>query len=164
MALDVMLIVLGVLFTIIGVLGCVLPVLPGSFMNYFAILLLHFTSRIEFSTYFLLTWALIVVLVQVFSFYIQIWGTKQFGGGKGGMKGSTIGIILGLFIFPPWGVILFPFIGAVLGELGDNKDFNSALKAGTGAFLGFIGGVVANLIVAVALSFHFFKAAIGYFF
>ena len=160
MALDITLIIIGILLSIIGIMGSILPVLPGSFVNYIAILMLHFTSRVEFSIQFLISWAIIVIIVQALNYYVPIWGTKKFGGGKKGIKGCTIGTILGIFILPPWGIIILPFIGAVIGELADDKQFTQALKAGTGAFLGFIGGVIMNLVVAIILTFTFFKAII----
>lgn len=60
---DYVLVTLGVIFTLTGILGCVLPMLPGPPINYLAILLLHFTSNHQFSTRFLVIWAIIAALV-----------------------------------------------------------------------------------------------------
>jgi len=156
MALDIILTLLGTLCIIIGIIGCILPALPGPPVSYAGILLLHFTSKVEFSLQFLLIWAFIIILVQILDYYIPIWGTKKLGGGKKGAWGCAIGAIAGIFIFPPWGFIILPFIGAVIGEIIDEKDFTGALKAGLGAFLGFLTGVVIKLIVAISLAVFFF--------
>lgn len=164
MTLDIIFTILGAALMIVGIIGCVVPALPGVPLNYMGIVLLHLTSRVQFSTSFLAIWAIIVILVQVFDYYIPIWGTKKLGGGKYGIWGSGIGIIAGIFIFPPWGIIIFPFAGAVIGELIDKKEFKTALKAGFGTFVGFIAGTLIKLTVAVILTFYFVKEVIGAFF
>ena len=155
--LDIILIILGSLFVILGFLGCVLPVLPGPPISYLGILLLHFTSKVSFSPAFLIIWAIIIIIAQVLDYYVPIWGTKKFGGGKKGVWGSTIGIVLGVFLLPPFGIIIFPFVGAVVGEMLDDKEFNLAIKAGFGSFLGFIAGTITKLIIALILAYYFFK-------
>lgn len=157
MVLDIILISLGIILIVIGILGCIIPMLPGVPLNYVGIILLHLTSRVEFSTEFLIMWGIVVIAVQLLDYYIPIWGTKKLGGGSKGAWGCTIGVILGLFIIPPYGIIILPFLGAVAGELIDNKEINVALKAGFGAFLGFLTGTLLKLIVAIILSFYYFK-------
>lgn len=157
MTVDVLLIIAGFICIITGIAGCILPGLPGIPFSYLGVLLLHFTSQVEFSHQFLVGWAIVVVAVQLLDYYIPIWGTKKLGGGKKGARGSLIGIVLGIFIFPPWGMIICPFAGAVVGELLDDKPFDIALKAGFGAFIGFVAGTLAKLIVALVLTFYFLQ-------
>ena len=160
MVLDTLLIIIGSIFIVTGFLGCLLPVLPGVPLSYIGILLLHFTSKVEFSLHFLIIWGIVVVLVQVLDYYVPIWGTKKFGGGSKGAWGSAIGVAVGIFVLPPWGIIIMPFVGAVIGELIDNKDLQTALKAGFGSFIGFLAGTVIKLVVALVLAFYFFKEII----
>ncbi len=157
MTLDIVLIILGVILIIVGIIGCIVPALPGAPLNYISLILLNFTSKVEFSVQFLIVWGLVVIAVQILDYYIPIWGTKRFGGGTKGTWGSAIGIVLGIFIFPPYGMIILPFVGAVIGELIDDKELKVALKAGFGAFIGLLAGVVMKLAVAIILSFYFFK-------
>lgn len=164
MTLDIILIVSGLICILAGIAGCLIPAIPGVPLNYAGIILLHFTSKVQFNTDFLLIWALVVVVVQILDYYVPIWGTKKFGGGKKGAWGSALGVIAGIFIFPPWGIIIFPFVGAVVGELFDNKESSVAIKAGFGAFLGFVAGTLMKLVVALILSFYFFKELFQNFF
>lgn len=164
MTLDIILIIIGTILIIAGILGCIIPALPGVPLNYLGIILLQFTSRIDFSTQFLIVWGIIVIVVQILDYYIPIWGTKKLGGGSYGSWGAAIGVIAGMFILPPWGIIFMPLVCAVIGELLDNKEFKVALKAGFGAFIGFLAGIVMKLTVAIILSFFFFREVYRYFF
>jgi Uncharacterized protein conserved in bacteria len=156
---DILLIILAGLCLLIGLLGSVLPILPGVPISYIGILLLHFTSKVQFSTEFLIFWAVIVVLIQVLDYFIPIWGTKKFGGTKIGVWGSVIGMIVGLF-FGPWGIILGPFVGAIVGELIAGKETKLAVKAGFGAFIGFLFGTIAKLIVGGFLIYYYVEALV----
>ncbi|WP_185153841.1 DUF456 domain-containing protein [Dysgonomonas sp. 520] len=153
---DIALIVLGIILIIAGIVGCIVPLIPGVPLSYLGIIMLHFTSTAQFSPCFLLIWGLIVILVQILDYYIPVWGTKKFGGGSKGAWGSAIGVVVGIF-FSPIGIIVCPFIGAVVGELIDDKKPDVALKAGFGAFIGFLAGTVMKLAVSVILAFYFFK-------
>lgn len=159
--LDIVLITLGIIFLLIGLAGCILPVLPGPPISYVGILLLHFTEKHQFSSQFLIIWAIIAIVVTVLDNVIPVWGTKKYGGSKKAIWGSMIGLVLGLFLFPPFGIIIGPFAGAVVGELMDGKQGNAALRSGFGAFVGFLGGTLLKLVTAGMITFYFFKELIG---
>ncbi len=156
---DVFLIIAAGILVVLGFLGCILPVLPGAPLSYLGVLLLHFTSYAPFSNEFLIFWAVVVIVVQILDYYIPVWGTKRFGGSRWGSIGSAIGVIIGLFL-GPWGIILGPFAGAVIGELLYGRASGEALKAGLGSFIGFLAGTVVKLIVAGFLIFYYVKALI----
>ena len=169
---DVILIILGAICLLLGLIGCVAPVLPGVPLSYLGLLLLHWTDRAQFSWQFLTIWAVVVVVIQVLDYFIPAWGTKKFGGSKYGVWGSTIGLFVGLFM-GPWGIIVGPFVGAVLGELlyfnrhpqdrieqSENTNFNRALRAGFGSFIGLLTGTILKLICCGMMVFYFVKELI----
>jgi uncharacterized protein YqgC (DUF456 family) len=158
---DILLLIIGIIFLFVGLAGCVLPVIPGPPLSYLGLLMLHFTSKYQFSNEFLLVWAAIVVVVTVIENLIPLWGTKKFGGSKRAVWGSLIGLLAGLFLFPPFGIIICPFIGAVVAELTTGKNSTDALRAGFGAFLGFIGGTILKLITSGVMIFYFFKEIVA---
>ena len=151
---DIFLIILGAICLLIGILGCVLPVLPGVPLAYCGLLLLHATDKVQFSWQFLVIWAVVTVVVQVLDSVVPIWGTKKFGGSKMGVWGSTIGLLVGLF-FGPWGIVLGPFLGAVVFELIDGKNTRLALKAGWGSFVGLMTGTILKLICCGLMTYYF---------
>ncbi len=158
---DIVLITFAVLLMISGILGCILPLIPGPPLSYIGLLLLHFTVRFQFSTRFLVIWAVITILVITLDYLIPVWGTKKFGGSKQGVWGSIIGLVFGLFFFPPFGIIIGPFAGAVIGEFTAGKDPKSALKSGFGSFAGFIAGMVLKLSVSGMMAWYFTKELIS---
>lgn len=145
---DIFLIILSALLMIVGLLGCILPALPGPPVSYIGFLLLHFTDKVQFSTTQILVLLALVVIAQVIDYFIPVLGSKYSGGTKWGSWGAFIGSVLGLF-FLPWGLLLGPFAGAVVGELLGNADMKSALKSGMGALLGFILGTVLKLALCM---------------
>lgn len=154
---DVVLIVFGIIFIVGGLLGCVLPIIPGPPLSYVGLLLLHFTDRYQFSTRFLIIWAVVTAVVYALDYLIPAWGTKKFGGSKRGVWGSIIGLIVGLIFFPPFGLIIGAFVGAVVGELTAGKESGAALKSGFGSFIGFLMGTVLKLITSGIMTWYFFK-------
>ena len=151
---DILLIILGILCLLTGLVGCFLPILPGPPVSYVGLLFLHFTDRIHFSTTHLILWAMLVIIVQV----TPMLGTKYSGGGKWGNWGCMIGTIAGLFVLPPWGVLIGPFAGAVIGELFGGKKSAEAFKAGLGAFVGFLFSVVVKVSVCGYFIYSFVAA------
>ena len=154
---DYVLIAVGVIFIISGILGCVLPIIPGPPLSYIGLLFLHFTEKYDFSSKFLIIWAAITIAVYAIDYVIPVWGTKKFGGSKRGVWGSIIGLLIGLFFFPPIGIIIGPFLGAVIGELSAGKDSGTALKSGFGSFMGFLTGTLLKLITSGMMTWYFFK-------
>lgn len=143
---DILLIILGAICMIIGLAGCVLPMIPGPPVAYAGLLLLHFTEKAQFTTAQLLTWLFIVILLQVLDYFIPMLGSKYNGGSRWGARGCLIGTVAGLF-FMPWGIILGPFLGAFLGELLGGRKTGQALKSGLGSLFGFLFGTVLKCVV-----------------
>ena len=172
---DILLIVLGAICLLLGLIGCVAPVLPGVPLSYLGLLLLHWTDRVQFSWQFLVVWGVVVVVIQILDYFIPAWGTKKFGGTKYGVWGSTIGLVVGLFM-GPLGIVVGPFIGAVLGELiyfnrhpqttlseteqNKNSNFNRALRAGFGSFIGLLTGTLIKVICCGVMIAYFVKELI----
>jgi uncharacterized protein YqgC (DUF456 family) len=162
-AVDIVLIIFGVFFLIVGIAGCILPVIPGPPLSYIGLLFLHFTSKYQFTNDFLIMWAVIAIAVTILDNLIPIWGTKKYGGSKKAVWGSAIGLVIGLFLFPPFGIIIGPFAGAVVGELVDGKHGFEAIKSGFGAFIGFLGGIILKLISSGFMVYHFFRMLIQHY-
>ncbi len=158
---DWFLAILGGILMVVGIVGAIVPVLPGPPISYLGLLLLHWTGWAEFSTQFLVIMAAVAAAVTAVDYVVPVWGTKKFGGSKAGVRGSTIGLIIGVFFFPPIGIIVGPFIGAVIAELMVNADdFNKALRSGFGSLVGFLMGIGLKLGASLLMTVYFVRALI----
>ncbi|MFP4023178.1 MAG: DUF456 domain-containing protein [Thiohalospira sp.] len=157
---DWILLVLSIILIIAGLLGCILPVIPGPPLSFLGLLIVHFTKFADFTTNFLLIVAFIAILVTVLDYLVPIWGTKRFGGTKAGMWGSGIGMVIGMIFLGPLGLILGPLAGAIIGESLNGAENKDAFRSGLGAFFGFLMGVGLKLAASIYITWHFFKEII----
>lgn len=157
---DIALYIIAGLCLVVGTIGCVLPGLPGVPLAFLALIFMHITDKYQYSWQFLVIWLAVVVVISILDFVIPAWGTKKFGGTKAGAWGATIGVVVGLFL-GPWGIILGPFAGAVIGELVANRKDTNPLKAGFGSFLGILSGTVLKLICCGMMIYYYLKTLVG---
>ncbi len=154
---DILLIVIGVICTIVGILGCFLPIIPGPPISFLALVLLDLTEKNPFDSNTLWTWGIVTAAVTALDYIVPIYGTKKFGGTKRGVWGSTIGLVIGLFFFPPFGIIIGPFVGAFLGEMSNgDTDNKTALRSAFGSFIGFVVGTLLKLVASGWMAWLFF--------
>jgi hypothetical protein len=148
---DIFLLILGFILMLVGILGSFLPILPGPPISWVGLLLLHSTSAIDMNWTFLGITLAIALIVFALDYVIPAIGTKKFGGTKAGVIGTTVGLIVALIfpVFGPFGIIIWPFIGALVGELLNKADKKTATKAAFGSFLGFLTGTFMKFLVAI---------------
>ncbi len=160
---DILLLVLGIISMLAGIVGSFLPVLPGPPLCYMGLILLHFSKFASFSPSFFIIYGLITLLIFIADFFMPAGVAKVYGASKYGTWGTSIGIVAGIFFLPPFGLIIFPFLGALIGELIQKKPTNLALKAAWGSFLGFLFGIFLKISLCLVMTFHFIKAVIAYY-
>ena len=161
---DIFLLALGFILMLVGILGSFLPVLPGPPISWVGLLLLYSTSVIPMNWTFLGITLAIALLVIALDYIIPAMGTKKFGGTRAGVIGTTIGLVVALIfpIFGPFGIIIWPFIGALVGELLNKADKKTATKAAFGSFLGFLTGTFLKFMVAIVFLGLFISKAWQY--
>ncbi len=102
---DIIWIIVGAICLLVGLAGCFLPALPGPPLSYVGMILLHLTDKVQFTATQLIVWAILVIIVQVLDYLTPLIGTKYSGGSKWGNRGCIAGTVIGIFLFPPWGII-----------------------------------------------------------
>jgi hypothetical protein len=152
---DYLLTVLGALLVLFGLLGCILPILPGPPLSFAGLLLSYFSRFGNFSHSLLIWTGLAALLVTVLDYLLPIWTTKKLGGTKRGIWGATLGLVLGFFILPPLGVVVGPFFGAFIGELSGGEPKSKALRSALGSFIGFLLGTGLKLAVSGTITYYF---------
>ncbi len=146
---DLSLTVLSGLLLLLGVVGCVVPFLPGPILSFLGITTLALTTRSP-SWQTLLLLGGLAALVTVFDYIAPVVGAKWFKCSKTGMRFSLIGTVVGLF-FLPFGILIGPLLGAIIGEMYSGKRFLRACWAGVGVFTGYVGGLVFKITFCLYL-------------
>jgi len=146
---TILLYVVGAALVIIGLIGIVLPALPGHALILAGLIVAAWAegfTRVGI-------WTLVVIgIIGAASYLVDFAaaavGAKRLGASSRAMIGAGLGTIAGLFFGLP-GVIFGPFVGAVLGELTVDTDIRRAGKAGVAAWIGFAIGTA----IKVAMGF-----------
>lgn len=154
----IVLIILGFILIIVGLVGSVAPGLAGPPFSFAALILLSIAKHWEpFSAQFLVVMGGLTGLALVLDYILPALGARRYGASKYGFWGAGVGMIIGIFFIPPWGMIIGAFLGAVAGELIVQDQAQKALRAGWGVFVGFMLGTLFKLILSGVMAFYFIK-------
>ena len=153
---STVLIILAFLCLAIGIAGAVIPGLPGPPVSWVGLLLAALTPYVSTSATMLIVTAVIAAVITVLDYVVPSLSTKHNGGSKYGIWGCNIGLVISIIGLPfgPQGligVIFWPFAGALVGEYINKHDWQPALRAAWGAFLGFLTGTLLKLVYCIAL-------------
>ena len=143
--------ILCLILLFLGIIGTVLPVLPGLLLSICGLLIYKFGTDSDLSIIYIWVFGILTLVSIVLSYVIPAKTNQKYGGTRWGSIGSIIGTIIGMF-FPPIGFLIGMFAGVFIGELlHDSKDMTKAWKSTKGAFIGFIYGTGFSLVVGVAM-------------
>ncbi|MBW7894621.1 MAG: DUF456 domain-containing protein [Opitutaceae bacterium] len=154
---------LTVSLLLIGLIGCIVPLLPGTtFILIGAVL--HKLLLPDSMGWSVVAWVSALWFLSIVADFIGVMiGAKLFGGGKWGMTGATGGAFVGMFFSLP-ALLLGTFLGAVVAEkYGAKRTDRESLKAGVGATVGFFISTAARLFCAVAMIALIIAAATDWF-
>ncbi len=158
---SIFLAILAILLGVVGLLGSVVPVLPGPPISWIGLLLMSFTKYSDMAPWSIIVWLVVTIVVTLADNFLPVVMTKKFGGSRQATIGTFIGMVLGMFILPPWGMVICPFFGALIGELvGNRSEGRVALRVAMGAFIAFIGGVGIKLIASGMMLFYMVRELI----
>ncbi len=162
---DATLIIIGFILMFVGIAGAIMPVIPGTPISWLGLLLLYLTSIIAMDWWFISITFVIAIGIYILDYVIPAMGTKRFGGTKAGAWGAIIGLFVGMFFIPiPFGFLIGSFLGALFGEMiVSNTEFEPALKAAFGSFIGFLASTVLKVFATlVFLGLFVYKAYVNW--
>lgn len=142
-------------FVVLGVIGTLLPFLPGHLMIFLAALVpwLSLEDRGGLGWWTLATLGVGLVVSQVVEYLSGAIGSRWFGGSKWGALGAVIGGVVGIFVLFPFGLLLGPLVGAFAFEAGfAKKAFRPATVSGVGSAIGTVTGMVLKVVLAVLMA------------
>ena len=154
LALKIIAVILGLL----GLVGCILPVIPGPPLSWVGMLLVFLTHPDGMTAGLLIAWLVVTVVVTSLDYIVPAWVTTKTGGSKAAGRGSFVGLILGLLFFPPWGMIVGSFLGALLSEvIFGGRSVTDSVRPALGSFLGFLLGTGLKLTACGVMMFYIIK-------
>ncbi|MDM1369869.1 DUF456 domain-containing protein [Myroides marinus] len=147
---EYILLIVAIVLLIGGLVGSVLPALPGLPVSWVGILCLYLISGVEMNYYILWASFIVMIAISILDYIIPAQGTKRFGGSKYGVWGTNIGLVLGIITPIPLGFLIGPFVGAFIGEIiYKSDDVQRAFKAAVGSFIGFLASTFIKVIASL---------------
>lgn len=149
---EYIVLILGFCLLIVGIIGSILPALPGLPLSWLGLLCLFLVPGIQMNYWLLGITLTITIILSVLDYLIPAKGAKMFGGTSYGIWGTNIGLVVGIFLPIPFAFLIGPFLGAFIGELlYCSQDKKRALNAAFGAFIGFLAGIFMKVFYAFIL-------------
>ena len=153
---TILLIVIGLLIALAGIIGCILPALPGPALSFLSLVILSYAKDWEpFGVQFFIVMGGLAAVVTFLDYMVPAGGAKKYGASRYGVTGSIAGMLIGFFFIPPFGIFVGAFLGALAGEMLAKRGTRDALRAGWGVFVGIMVGLGLKLAYSgVALFFY----------
>jgi uncharacterized protein YqgC (DUF456 family) len=149
--------VIAIIFFVAGFLGTLLPILPGAILIFLGMLIYGFmTGFAALDLTFFVLQGLVLIIIFLVDYIASAAGTKRYGGSKQAVWGSIIGTILGVIVLGPVGIIIGPFLGAVVVELFRGIKMVQAVRTGFGTIMGVLGGTLVKLGAEIIMIVYFF--------
>jgi hypothetical protein len=154
---NILAMIIAVVMFVVGFAGTVLPILPGVVLVYGGMIVYGLMTGIEsLGPKFFIIQGLATLVILGVDFVAASIGTKKYKGSKQAAVGAFIGTIVGLFVLGPFGILIGPFLGAMVVELIQGKDMNQAFSSGFGTVVGNIGGTIFKLMGEIVMIIYFF--------
>jgi uncharacterized protein YqgC (DUF456 family) len=148
---SILLWIIGAVLTFTGLAGLLLPLVPGAPLLFLGLLLGAWAEGFRYiGVWSLLLLAGMAALTYVVEFVASILGVKKYGGSRRAMAGAALGGMAGMFLGIP-GILLGPFVGAVIGELSLQRTLDEASRAGFGTVVGLAIGVAGKLAIGITM-------------
>ncbi len=152
-----MILFLTITLFVLGLLGTLLPFLPGPFLIWLGVFVFGWAEGfVTVDVTHLVGQGILVGIVFAVDWVSSFIGVKRAGGSRASLAGAALGLPIGLVILGPLGFIIGPLAGAFLVEFFSRGDLGKALRISIGSLLGFLGGTLFKLIVGIVMIIWFF--------
>lgn len=149
---NIILWIIVIALFIISFVGLLYPVIPSVVLIWIGVLVAHFfISPIALSWWTWITFIIITTLLFVADYLATLYFVQRYGGSKWGIRMATIGVIIGCFVVPPFGILIIPFILVFITELILRAPLLIALKIAVGTFIAFISSTFAKALLQLLM-------------
>jgi uncharacterized protein len=141
-----LLIIIAILLSIVGIIGCFIPTLPGTPLNYIAMWLIQWAFH-PFTLTALIIYGVLTIVILVLDYFMPVMVAKRYGATRQGIIGSMIGMVIGFF-FTPVGMILGIIAGAIIGDMIGGRSPSQATRSGIATFAGTLLSIGLKLLLS----------------
>ncbi|MCR1872501.1 DUF456 domain-containing protein [Mammaliicoccus lentus] len=146
-----------IIMFVIAFIGLIKPIIPSVLFLWIGYFIYHFTiDSSKLSWVFWTVMILFTVFMILSDIIMNSYFVKKFGGSKLGETMAAVGVIIGCFVFPPFGIIIVPFILVFVSEIIQKSDISAALNASIGSLLGFLTSTIAKALIMIVMVIWFF--------
>lgn len=157
---TITMIVLAIILTTAGMIGAIVPALPGPPLSLAGLAIIYWFIPGSISTPLLITMIILTVVAAVLDYLAPILLTRVGGGSKQAVLCTTLGLMVGLF-FMPMGLILGPLVGAFVGEYSNSQRLGKALWVAFLSFLSFLFTTVIKVILTAVMTYYMVMGVIS---
>lgn len=146
-----------IIMFVIAFIGLIKPIIPSVLFLWIGYFIYHFAiDSSKLSWVFWTVMILFTVFMILSDIIMNSYFVKKFGGSKLGETMAAVGVIIGCFVFPPFGIIIVPFILVFVSEIIQKSDISTALNASIGSLLGFLTSTIAKALIMIVMVIWFF--------
>lgn len=146
-----------IIMFVIAFIGLIKPIIPSVLFLWIGYFIYHFAiDSSKLSWGFWTVMILFTVFMILSDIIMNSYFVKKFGGSKLGETMAAVGVIIGCFVFPPFGIIIVPFILVFVSEIIQKSDISAALNASIGSLLGFLTSTIAKALIMIVMVIWFF--------
>lgn len=154
---NVLLWILILILFVLSFVALFYPVLPSVTAVWAGFLIYHFLlDSTELTTFFWISMIILTLILTLADILASSLSVKRFGGSKLGERVAAITVIIGSFIYPPFGIIILPFFAVLFVELKQKRSFSESFRASIGSLIGFLSGQLAEALIQIVMIIWFF--------
>ncbi len=151
---DIFLLIAAFVCMIIGIIGSILPAIPGAPLSYIGLLLLYFTSWQPIGIFTLVLYGVLTFFMLGIDFILPMLSARISGGSKQGTKGANIGMIIGFFIPMPLGMFIGAWLGCFIAELQTGASNTQAIRSAFAVLFALASGMLMKVLFACLIVVH----------
>jgi len=154
--------IIALIVIAVGVIGTVVPGLPGMPLLLGGITLFAIGTELRvIGPVQLAIFVALAIVALGLNYLGNLLGARKFGASRMGMLGALVGLVLGLILAGPFGLIIGPLLGAVAFELMKGRELAVALRSGVGVLVGYVFGALAEVVIALGMAAWFLWSTWG---
>ncbi|WP_078427923.1 DUF456 domain-containing protein [Alkalihalobacterium alkalinitrilicum] len=148
---DIFLWIIIIACFVLSFVGLIYPIIPSVVLIWLGVVLYYFFISATVSWWSWGTFILLTIVLFLTDYLANLYFVERSGGTKWGIRAATVGVIVGCFVFPPFGILVVPFLLVLVTELVQRKTLKDALKVALGTFIAFLSGTFAKAVFQLVM-------------